>query len=151
MGLLSVTQAASAASIDQMRLTPAEIAAKATEGPGAGTSGAAGIRTTILLGEPAKPGLYAISLTIPANMTIRAHTHRDDRSAMVVSGTWYFGYGMLASEAAAKPLPAGSFYTEPGAVAHFALTKDEPAVVLIIGFGPTDTVYVEPADDPRRQ
>jgi uncharacterized RmlC-like cupin family protein len=147
--LLGATQATSAASIDQMRLSPDDIAAKATEGAGAGTSGVAGIRTTVLLGDPAKPGLYTIRLMIPANTKIRAHTHRDDRAATVVSGTWYFGYGMRASAAAAKPLPAGSFYTEPGAVAHFALTKDEPVVVFITGVGPTDTVYVEPADDPR--
>jgi uncharacterized RmlC-like cupin family protein len=150
-GLINMTQATSAASIDRMRLTPDEIAAKVTEGAGAGTSGVAGIRTTILSGDPAKPGLYTIRLMIPANTKIRAHTHRDNRAATVVSGTWYFGYGTIANESTAKPLPAGSFYTEPGAVAHFALTKDEPAVVLITGFGPTDTVYVESADDPRRK
>jgi hypothetical protein len=32
-------------------------------------------------------------------------------------------------------MAAGSFYTEPGGVAHFALTKEEPVVVYITGFG----------------
>jgi hypothetical protein len=82
---------------------------------------------------------------------IQAHTHRDDRSAIVMSGTWYFGYGSVADEAATKPLPAGSFYTEPGGVAHFALTKAEPVVVYITGFGPTDTVYLHAANDPRKK
>jgi uncharacterized RmlC-like cupin family protein len=81
-------------------------------------------------------------LSIPANTKIQAHTHRDDRSAIVMSGTWYFGYGSVADEPPTKPLPAGSFYTEPGGVAHFALTKAEPVVVYITGFGPTDTVYL---------
>jgi len=67
---------------------------------------------------------------------------------MVMSGTWYFGYGREANETATKPLPAGSFYTEPGGVAHFALTKAEAVVVCITGFGPTDTVYVNAANDP---
>ena len=59
-----------------------------------------------------------------------------------MSGTWYFAYGAVANEAATKPLPPGSFYTEPGAVAHFTLTKAEPVVAYITGIGPTDTVYL---------
>jgi quercetin dioxygenase-like cupin family protein len=147
MALASVVQAGA---IDQLRLTPGEIAAKEAGGAGVGTSGVAGIRTTVLLGDPTKPGLYTIRLSIPANTKIQAHTHRDDRSAIVMSGTWYFGYGSVADEAPTKPLPAGSFYTEPGGVAHFALTKAEPVVVYITGFGPTDTVYLNAANDPRK-
>ena len=144
--LASVAQAAAA---DQIRLTPGEITAREAVGAGAGTSGVAGIHTTVLLGDPTKPGVYTIRLSIPANTTIQAHTHRDNRSAIVMSGTWYFGYGSVANAAATKPLPPGSFYTEPGGVAHFALTRAEPVVVYITGFGPTDTVYLNAADDPR--
>ena len=60
----------------------------------------------------------------------------------MVSGTWYFGYGPIANASAEEALPAGSFYTEPSEVAHFAETKDAAAVVYISGFGPTDTVYM---------
>jgi quercetin dioxygenase-like cupin family protein len=147
--LVAAASAAQAAPVDEVRLTPAEIAAKEAGGANAGTSGVAGIRTTVLLGDPTKPGLYTIRLSIPANTTIQSHTHRDDRSAIVVSGTWYFGYGREANETATKPLPPGSFYTEPGGVAHFALTKTESVVVYITGFGPTDTVYVNATNDPR--
>jgi hypothetical protein len=45
---------------------------------------------------------------------------------------------------------ASSFYTEPGGEAHFALTKAQPVVVYITGFGPTDTVYLNAANDPRK-
>jgi hypothetical protein len=61
----------------------------------------------------------------------------------VVSGTWYFGYGQLAASSEEKALPAGSFYTEPGGVAHLAETKADPVVVYIIGIGPTNTIYVK--------
>jgi quercetin dioxygenase-like cupin family protein len=148
MALASVVQAGA---IEQIRLTPGEIVAKEAGVAGAGTSGVAGIQTTVLLGDPTKPGLYTIRLSIPPNTKIQAHTHRDDRSAIVMSGTWYFGYGGVADETPTKPLPAGSFYTEPGGVAHFALTKTEPVVVYITGFGPTDTVYLNAANDPRRK
>ena len=87
-----------AAAIDQTRLTPVEITAKEAGGAGVGTSGVVGIRTTVLLGDPTKPGLYTIRLSIPANTTIQAHTHRDNRSAIVMSGTWY-----LAAWRTARP------------------------------------------------
>jgi quercetin dioxygenase-like cupin family protein len=133
---------APAAHAQQTRLTPAEIAALPKEGPGPGTSGLAGIRTTVLAGDPTKAGPYTIELRVPAHTSIQAHTHRDARTAIVVSGTWYFGYGTKADPAAVKRLPPGSFYSEPAADPHFALTRDVPAVVYITGWGPTDTAYV---------
>jgi quercetin dioxygenase-like cupin family protein len=134
-----------------LRLTPAEIAAQAKGAAGAGTSGVAGILTTTLSGDPRKAGPYTIEIRVPANTRIQAHTHRDERTAVVVSGRWFFGYGAKADEALVKELPAGSFYTEPANVAHFALTRGEGAVVYITGFGPTDTVYTATANTPVHQ
>ena len=70
------------------------------------------------------------------------HTHRDNRSAVVVSGTWYFGYGSVAAPAATKALGPGSFYTEPAGDAHFAITRAQPVTVIISGYGPTDTRFL---------
>jgi quercetin dioxygenase-like cupin family protein len=130
-------------SLQPIRLTPSEVDAIQAHDSGAGTSGVAGIWTTVIAGDPTKDGPYTIRLSVPANTKIQAHTHRDNRTAIVISGTWYFGYGQLASSAEAKALPTGSFYTEPGGVAHFAETKADPVVVYITGIGPTDTVYVK--------
>ena len=127
----------------ELRLTPAEIAATVKGGAGAGTSGVAGIRTTTLSGDPSAAGPYTIEIRVPANTQIAAHAHRDDRSAVVVSGTWFFGYGAKASRAATRALAPGSFYTEPGGKPHFAMTGAEPAVVYITGIGPTSTQYVD--------
>lgn len=69
--------------------------------------------------------------------------------ATVVSGNWHFGYGTHFDESALKPLPIGSVYSEPGGVDHFARTTDTPVVVEISGYGPTDTRYFNPADDPE--
>jgi quercetin dioxygenase-like cupin family protein len=104
--------------------------------------------TTVVAGDPSRSGPYTIRLSIPANSRIQAHTHRDNRTAVVVAGTWYFGYGPVAGAAAEKALRAGSFYTEPAGVAHFAETKAEPVLVYITGNGPTDTVYVDASDAP---
>jgi quercetin dioxygenase-like cupin family protein len=135
---------------ENLRLTPAEIAALGNVGAGAGTSGVSGVRSTVLFGDPTKAGPYTIEIRVPANTRIAAHRHQDDRTAVVVSGQWNLGYGDTASDAAAKALPPGSFYTEPGGVSHFARSGDQGAVVYISGYGPTDTVYTDPALTPPR-
>jgi pimeloyl-ACP methyl ester carboxylesterase len=129
------------------RLTPAEIEARESAGPGAGTSGVAGIQTIVLSGNPTQPGLYTILLKAPANTRIEAHTHPDDRVATVISGTWYFGYGDRFDEGLLKALPPGSFYTEPSNESHFARTGDMPVVVHISGSGPTGTRYPQRTGD----
>lgn len=152
LGLVAVLLAVStvqAAPSAELRLTPAEIAALGKGGAGPGSSGVVGIQTSVLAGDPTKPGPYTIKLWAPANTRIAAHSHRDERSAVVVSGTWFFGYGDVADPAKVKALPPGSFYTEPAGVHHFALTQGEPVVVYIFGYGPTDTVYVDPAAAPK--
>jgi hypothetical protein len=70
--------------------------------------------------------------------------------ATVVSGTWRFGYGDQFDAAKLEVLPQGSVYSEPGTRAHnhFAQTQREAVVVHIVGYGPTDTIYVDPADAP---
>ena len=143
LGLLVAVAYALPVSLPQLRVTPDEVDALQAHASGAGTSGVAGIRTTVITGNPSKPGAYTIRLSIPANTKIQAHTHRDNRTAIVISGVWYFGYGPVAGEAQEKALPAGSFYTEPAGVAHFAETRSDPVLVYITGDGPTDTVYVK--------
>jgi quercetin dioxygenase-like cupin family protein len=133
----------------QVRLTPSEIVALPSSGGGPGSSGLASVKTTVLLGDPGKPGPYAIRLVVPPNIVIAPHTHRDDRTVTVVSGDWELGYGESASDQGYKRLPAGSFYTEPGADPHFARSGARAAVVIISGRGPTNTVYPDPASMPR--
>ena len=117
---------------------------------GAGTSGAAGIQAVVLKGDPSKTGLYTLMLRVGPNMRIQAHSHGDDRVATVVKGTWYFAYGTEFREAALRPYGAGTFYTEPPNVPHFAMTTEE-VVLQITGFGPSSTTYVDPANDPARR
>lgn len=125
----------------QRRLTPNEIEALPNTGAGAGTTGVAGIQTRVLKGDPTRPGLYTIQLTVPANTRIEAHEHPDDWVATVVSGTWQIGYGTRFDEKGLKALPPGSFYAEPPGVAHFARTGDAPVILQISGYGPTGTRY----------
>lgn len=145
--LLLVALAGAASAQERLlRLSPSDIEGLVQGGATAGTSGVAGIRTTVLYGDPTKAGPYTIALRVPPNMRIAAHSHRDDRTAVVVSGVWRFGYGRKADEALVKTLPPGSFYSEPAGVDHFAITGPEGASVYISGYGPTSTDYVAAAD-----
>lgn len=125
------------------RLTPKEIEALPSESAGAGTSGLSAVTTRVLFGDPTKSGLYTIELRVAPNTVIQAHTHRDTRTAVVVSGLWYFGYGPKNEQTLVKALPPGAFYTEPAGETHFARTGPEGATVSITGYGPTDTVYAK--------
>ncbi len=138
---LVLAAASASAAMPERRLTPGEIAGLPKVGGGAGTSGVAGLETTVLSGDPTKAGPYTIALSVPAHTKIAAHAHRDDRTSVVVSGEWFFGYGPVADDAKVKALAPGGFYTEPAGEPHFAQTRDKPAVVYISGYGPTDTVY----------
>jgi len=128
-----------------MRLTPEEAREVRTGSNQIGSSYLPGVSTTVLFGDPSKAGFYAIVLSVPPNTTIPAHSHRDDRVATVVSGTWQIGYGDRFDERALKTLPPGSVYSEPGGGNHFARTGAEAVLVELSGVGPTDTRYVEPA------
>lgn len=139
-----------AAQNGSLRLTPGEVDWPSAATAGVGTSGVSAVQTVVIKGDPSKPGLYTLLLRVGPNVTIQAHSHRDDRVAAVLSGTWYFGYGAAFDEGALKELPAGSIYTEPPGANHFAMTKGEGAVIEITGVGPSATTYVDPANDPNR-
>lgn len=133
------------------RWTPDEIKGDASNKNQIGSSGLPGVHTRVIFGDPSKAGYYSILLFVPPNTTIQAHSHRNDRIATVVSGEWHFGYGSHFDSKALKTLPPGSVYTEPGGRDHnhFAQTTGTAVVVQISGFGPTDTVYFDPKNEPH--
>jgi len=75
---------------------------------------------------------------------VKPHTHRDNRSIVVLSGTWQMGYGTQFDARALKELRPGSVFTEPAAQPHFSQTTEEPVVILVTGYGPNDTKFVAP-------
>jgi len=139
---------AASSGLPRMRMTPAEVRANQTGTEQIGSSGVAGVSTKILSGDPSKSGFYVVTMFVPAHTTIQSHSHRDDRVATVVSGTWRFGYGDRFDERELKTLPPGSVYSEPGGANHFARTDADAVLVQISGFGPTDTHYFDPAHTP---
>ena len=104
----------------------------------------AGLEVANLQGDAARPGFYVQRVKFPAGQVVQAHSHPDDRTYTVVSGTWYIGWGPKFDAARLTALPAGSFYTEPAGVPHFVTTRED-VVVQISGTGPTAVHYVDGA------
>jgi quercetin dioxygenase-like cupin family protein len=91
-----------------------------------------------LYGDPAKPGFYILRMKFPAGTKIVPHTHPEEvRTLTVLSGTLYFGFGDTWDDAAAKPFPPGTFFTETPTSPHFVWAKDEDVIVQVSGIGPS--------------
>lgn len=148
VSFMCAASAALAQSLPELRLTPAEIKNGTADNNQIGSSKLPGVHTRVIFGDPSKAGFYTILLFVPPHTTIQSHSHRDDRMATVVSGEWRLGYGSHFDASLLKILPPGSVYSEPGGDNHFAQTNAEPVVVEISGYGPTDTRYFDPIDDP---
>jgi len=134
----------------ELRMTKTEVLQAKSAGPVApGSSNLSGIQVIVIHGDPSATGLYTILLKVPANTTIAAHLHPDDRVATVIDGTWHFGYGNKFEKSKLKELPPGSIYSEVKDQNHFAMTGKTPVVLEITGYGPSGVTYVNEADDPK--
>ncbi len=94
-----------------------------------------------LIGDSRQPGPYVERVKFPANSVSQSHSHPDNRTYTVISGTWYVGYGDKLDPARLKALPAGSYHTEPANINHYSVIKEEGVVVQITGMGPTATTF----------
>jgi quercetin dioxygenase-like cupin family protein len=102
-----------------------------------------GPSTAVLVGDPSKQGVYVSRLKLPAGTKLPPHTHPDEwRTAVVLSGTLYYGYGEQWDDGKLKAYPAGTFFTEPKGTPHFVWAKDGEVIVQITGMGPTGTVPI---------
>jgi len=99
-----------------------------------------GRASSVLVGDPAKVGVYVMRTKLPANLKIAPHSHSEAwRIATVLSGTLYYGHGDTFDESKLKALGPGSLLVEPKDVPHFAMTKDEEVMLHIVGEGPAAT------------
>ena len=109
-----------------------------------------GLGLAKVLGDAKEPGPFVHRVQFPKGRIVQAHSHPDDRTYTVLSGTWYIGWGDMYDPEKLTALPAGSFYTEPAGVPHFIATPDGDTVVQITGTGPTAATFVDPAHAPTK-
>ena len=95
-----------------------------------------GADTAILLGDPAKTGLYIIMVRWHAHHMSRPHFHPHDRYITVLSGTWWVGTGTKYDPDSTVAMPTGSFVTHVAKQVHYDGAKDADTVLQIVGEGP---------------
>jgi quercetin dioxygenase-like cupin family protein len=97
-----------------------------------------------LFGDPAKAEVFVQRIKFPAGLKVMPHYHPDSpRTIVVLSGTLYFAFGEQWDETKFRAFPAGTFFTEPPKVAHYAWAKDGEVIVQLTGVGPTATVPIK--------
>lgn len=107
------------------------------------TVAANGIKTSVLYGDPTKPGYYVMFYVIPDGLKLPPHFHPESRTVVVVTGKFYYGYGSTFDESKMYEMPQGTYFTEPGHQHHYAYAKAGEVLLYVAGFGPTGTSYVE--------
>lgn len=110
-----------------------------------------GLGSAQMMGNSKEAGPYVHRVKFPKGRIVQAHSHPDDRSYTVLSGTWYIGWGDVYDESKLTALPPGSFYTEPAGVPHFVATPDGETIVEVHGTGPTSASFVNPEHAPKKK
>src|SRR6266478_332419 len=95
---------------------------------------AAGSQNSVLVGNPAKDGLYVVrNRWLKGNHFSRPHFHPNDRFIVVLDGTWWMGSGAKFDPDNSVPMPTGTFVTHFGKQVHWDGAKNEDASLLIVG------------------
>jgi hypothetical protein len=103
-----------------------------------------GAQNAVLVGDPAKEGLYLVlTKWLAGNHFSHPHFHPHDRFITVLKGTWWVGTGTKFDPDGTVPMPAGTFVTHYGQQVHFDGAKNEDAVLLIVGEGPATATPAE--------
>jgi quercetin dioxygenase-like cupin family protein len=90
-----------------------------------------------IYGEQSQPGPYVFRIRAQAGHSLPPHTHPDERTITVLSGTYWAGVGASFDESALVPYPAGSFYVIPPGLPHYAAVLEGEVVFQEAGVGPS--------------
>lgn len=101
------------------------------------------LRAAWVVGAESGQGPYLLRVKLAQGGRIPAHTHPDERSSTVLSGTLYVGFGPEADEGRWVAIPAGAVYVAPANVPHSLWAKDGEVIYQEAGAGPTATVPVK--------
>lgn len=102
-----------------------------------------GLQTTVLLGDPSLPAPYVQRIRLAPGTRLEPHFHPNEgRVVTVLRGTLYFAFGSRFDNSALRAMPAGSFFTEPVRVPHYAVAGSEEVELELHAIGPDGTTYV---------
>jgi hypothetical protein len=90
-----------------------------------------------IYGDPAKAGPYSFRVRAQAGHSLAPHSHPDERTVTVLSGTYWSGVGESYDESKLVAFPAGSFYVVPAGVPHFSAVLSGEVLFQEAGVGPS--------------
>ena len=102
-----------------------------------------GVQNYLVVGDPQKEGYYIMMVRIPAGVKLPPHFHPENRTVVVTSGKFYYGYGDLFDELKMHEMTTGTYFTEPSNQPHYAYTKAGEVILQVNGFGPTGSTIIK--------
>jgi quercetin dioxygenase-like cupin family protein len=97
-------------------------------------------------GNPAREGVFAFRMKVPAGWVMTPHRHNTGEYITVVSGRLFMRFAEKGKEV---ELPAGSLVAVPAGRPMWAWTTTEPAELQIHGMGPFATTPLEANSSSR--
>ena len=114
---------------------PGDIVFKAPPRPGP--------ESAVVYGDPSKAGVYVTRVRLPASLRLMPNWRAEEwRTAVVLSGTLYFGIGEQWDEGKLVAYPAGTFFSHPYKTPHFAWAKDGDVILQFTGMGPAGATLI---------
>lgn len=101
-----------------------------------------------IVGSEQEAGPYLLRVKLLKGGKIPPHTHPDERSSTVLSGTLYVGFGTVPDEAAMVAIPAGGVYVAPANIAHYLWAAESDVVYQESGVGPTGMLPARNRGEP---
>jgi quercetin dioxygenase-like cupin family protein len=106
-----------------------------------------GARIAVLSGDPFKPVVLKVLISMPDGYRMPPHFHATDEHVEVRQGTFLVGMGDKLDVKKTIPLVAGDTATAPAGMHHYFVTKGATIVSVTI-MGPYILTYVHPEDEP---
>jgi quercetin dioxygenase-like cupin family protein len=106
-----------------------------------------GAQMAVLSGDPFKPVVLKVLLSMPDGYRIPPHFHATDEHIEVRQGALLVGMGDKLDLRKTIPLAVGDTGTAPAGLHHFAVAKGATIISMTM-MGPYVMTYVHPSDEP---
>lgn len=106
-----------------------------------------GAQIAVLSGDPFKPVMLKVLVSMPDGYRMPPHFHATDEHVEVRQGTFLVGMGDELDVKKTIALTAGDTATAPAGMHHYFVTKGATIVSVTI-MGPYILTYVHPKDEP---
>ena len=106
-----------------------------------------GAQIAVLGGDPFKPVVLKVLISMPGGYRMPPHFHATDEHVEVRQGTFLVGMGDKLDVKKTIPLAVGDTATAPAGMHHYFVTRGATIVSVTI-MGPYILTYVHPKDEP---